>query len=474
MDNKETYFNSNEFRELLQRYEHSLQIGRQEYFESEELTDIAEFYYKDNRMDEAISVLDYAIHLHPGAAMPLVFRGRMALIDGNDVELARHYVDMIVDRLDLDCLYLQAEIMIAEKDVEGADRFLRDNLERIDEDDVPDYILDIAMLFVDYGLPDKAAEWLERSDETDLMDYREVKARIAFAHGDYDQSEQIFEKLLDEDPYSGRYWNSLASTQFMSNRINDSITSSEYSIAINPNDQEALLNKANGLFSLGNFAEAMKYYERFYKLAPDEGAAPLFIGNCLLNMGKAAEALPHYEEALNLLRQHHASTSEVLQCLAFTYSQLGRQDESLASIDEALKLQDANRGEVLVVKGHILLENTRVKEAISCFVEALRSTSFSQDIFFRIAISVYDCGYPAIAYRMFKTYTETNEDNGGDGLAYLASCCLYLNKRDEYLEYLKLACDINPLEARKILGDEFPAGMEPKDYYSYAITRQSN
>ena len=221
MDNKETYFNSNEFRELLQRYEHSLQIGRQEYFESEELTDIAEFYYKDNRMDEAISVLDYAIHLHPGAAMPLVFRGRMALIDGNDVELARHYVDMIVDRLDLDCLYLQAEIMIAEKDVDGADRFLRDNLERIDEDDVPDYILDIAMLFVDYGLPDKAAEWLERSDETDLMDYREVKARIAFAHGDYDQSEQIFEKLLDEDPYSGRYWNSLASTQFMSNRIND-------------------------------------------------------------------------------------------------------------------------------------------------------------------------------------------------------------------------------------------------------------
>ena len=344
MDNKETYFNSNEFRELLQRYEHSLQIGRQEYFESEELTDIAEFYYEDNRMDEAISVLDYAIHLHPGAAMPLVFRGRMALIDGNDVELARHYVDMIVDRLDLDCLYLQAEIMIAEKDVEGADRFLRDNLERIDEDDVPDYILDIAMLFVDYGLPDKAAEWLERSDETDLMDYREVKARIAFAHGDYDQSEQIFEKLLDEDPYSGRYWNSLASTQFMSNRINDSITSSEYSIAINPNDQEALLNKANGLFSLGNFAEAMKYYERFYKLAPDEGAAPLFIGNCLLNMGKAAEALPHYEEALNLLRQHYASTSEVLQCLAFTYSQLGRQDEALASIDEALKLQDANRG----------------------------------------------------------------------------------------------------------------------------------
>ena len=473
MDNKETYFNSKEFRKILQRYEQSIKMEQQEYFESEELTDIAEFYYKEGRVGEAISVLDYAIRLHPGAAMPLVFRGRMALIDENDVESARHYVDMIVDQLDLDCLYLQAEIMIAEKDVDGADRFLRSNLERIDEDDVPDYILDIAMLFIDYGQPDKAAEWLERSDETDLMDYREVKARIAFAHGDYEQSEKIFEKLLDEDPYSGRYWNSLASTQFMSNRINDSITSSEYSIAINPNDQEALLNKANGLFSLGNYAEALKYYSRFYKLAPEEGAAPLIMGNCLLNMGKASEALPHYEEALNLLRKRQTSTSEVLQCLAFTYSQLGRQDEALASIDEALQLSDVNKGEVLVVKGHILLENSRVKEAINCFVEALRTTSFSQDVFFRIAISVFDCGYPTIAYRMFKTYIETNDDTGGEGLAYLASCCLHLNKRDEYLEYLKLACDNNPLEARKILGDEFPQGMEPKDYYSYAISRQS-
>ena len=151
MDNKETYFNSKEFRKILQRYEQSIKMEQQEYFESEELTDIAEFYYKEGRVGEAISVLDYAIRLHPGAAMPLVFRGRMALIDENDVESARHYVDMIVDQLDLDCLYLQAEIMIAEKDVDGADRFLRSNLERIDEDDVPDYILDIAMLFIDYG-----------------------------------------------------------------------------------------------------------------------------------------------------------------------------------------------------------------------------------------------------------------------------------------------------------------------------------
>ena len=93
MDNKETYFNSKEFRKILQRYEQSIKMEQQEYFESEELTDIAEFYYKEGRVGEAISVLDYAIRLHPGAAMPLVFRGRMALIDENDVESASRDYD---------------------------------------------------------------------------------------------------------------------------------------------------------------------------------------------------------------------------------------------------------------------------------------------------------------------------------------------------------------------------------------------
>ena len=215
MDNKEKYYSTKEFREILDRYEQSLKAGREEYFESEELTDIAEYYYNNGKQAEAVATLDYAIRLHPGAAMPLVFRGRMALVDDKDVAKARHYVDMIDDQLDLDCLYLRAEIMIAENNVDGADRFLVENMERIDEDDVPDYILDIAMLYIDYNLPDLADEWLQRSDEPDLADYREVKARIAFARGDYDQSEKLFEELLDEDPYSGHYWNSLASSQFM-------------------------------------------------------------------------------------------------------------------------------------------------------------------------------------------------------------------------------------------------------------------
>lgn len=469
MDNNKKYFDSPEFGRLLQRYERSLQMGKDEYFESDELSDIAEYYYDKKDKPRAEYVLDYAMRLHPGAVLPLVFKARIALIDEKNIEKARYYASLINDEYDIDCLYLKAEIMIAEDKPEEANSFLRNAMDNIDEDDVPDFVLDVATIFIDYGLPDISAKWLAMSDEDDLQDYREIKARIAFAKGDYEQSEQLFEQLLDEDPYSGRYWNSLASTQFMGNRINDSITSSEYSIAINPNDEEALLNKANGLFSLGNFNEALKFYERFHQLCPDEGAATMFIGNCLLNIGQTEKALEYYKKALEALKKQNLGTTEVLQCLAFTYSQLDQRDEALACIDEAMKQPDANKDEITIVRGHIQLEHGHVKEAIRCFLGALQSTSFSHDIFFRIAISVYDCGYPAIAYRMFKSYTDMHDNPGDEGMAYLAACLKTLNKKAEYLECLKTACQRNPAETKKVLGEFYPETLDPKDYYDYEV-----
>lgn len=472
MEKKENYFNSPEFQETLRRYEASLQEGRSEYFGSDELSDISEYYYDSGKKKEAVDVLDYAIQLHPGAAMPLVFKGRIALIDNKDIDTAQHYADMVADQLDLDCLYLQAEIMITRGNISEADSFLSNAMHQIDEDDVPDYVLDIATIFIDYNQPDIAAKWLALSDEDDLLDYREVKARIAFAKGDYEQSEQIFEQLLDEDPYSGKYWNSLAVTQLMSNRINDSITSSEYSIAIDPEDEEALLNKANGLFSLGNFTDAMDYYQRFLKLCPDEGAAYMFLGNCLLNLGRPEEAMPQYNKALECYKKCNLSTAEVNQCRAFTLSLLGHAEQALECLNETLKDPDCNRSEINVIRGHILLENGRVKEAIKSFVKALQSTHFSHEIFFHIAISVYDCGYPTIAYRMFKTYHEAHHNQGDEGAAYLAACCRQLQKRDEYLKYLNIACQQNPSEARKVLGEYFPTGMDPKDYFNYERVKE--
>ena len=89
--------------------------------------------------------------------MPLVFKARIALIDEKNIEKARYYASLINDEYDIDCLYLKAEIMIAEDKPEEANSFLRNAMDNIDEDDVPDFVLDVATIFIDYGLPDISA-----------------------------------------------------------------------------------------------------------------------------------------------------------------------------------------------------------------------------------------------------------------------------------------------------------------------------
>ena len=58
--------------------------------------------------------------------------------------------------------------------------------------------------------------------------------------GKYKDSERIFNELIDRNPYSTTYWNALASTQLMNEDYNNAITSSEYAIAIAPNDPEGI------------------------------------------------------------------------------------------------------------------------------------------------------------------------------------------------------------------------------------------
>jgi len=121
-----------------------------------------------------------------------------------------------------------------------------------------------------------------------------------------------------------------------------------------------------------------------------------------------------------------------------------------------------------VLRGHIYLEHNKTRDAQKCFRKAIYMSKFSSTIFMRIAISLYDCNYTNLAYRLFKLISSFKQNKAKDGYAYMALCCKQLGKENEYLENLKKACELNPLEARMVLGHLFPDEIDAEDYYKYA------
>ena len=463
------YFNNKEFEQLLASYEEAKQRGETIYLDSEQLTDIAEYYHWMGRSEDAEAVADEALCMYEGATAPLVLKARIALLTHNDPKSALALAEQIEDKYDLDYYYIKAEIFIAIDKAEEADLYLESCLDQVSDNDYEDFLLDAATLFVDYEQTALARKWLERSEEHELNDYQETLGRILYFEKDYENSIHIFDRLIDDSPYNTYYWDMLACNQLAMGQFNEAITSSEFSLAINPNEESALLYKGQALMRLKNYEEAIVYFKHYGRLRPSNIDGPLNIGLCLTYLNHHAEGIAYLEKAAAAARQYCPERLwEVYQEMVFSYSQNHNDAEALACIDKMDKLKDADKDETMVLRGHVYLENFDLSSAQDCFHQAIESSGYSPQIMMRVAVSLYDNNYVQTAYNILSGFQPKDFEELPQIYAYLAVCAHDLGKEEEYLDCLRKAIQLSPISARAVLSPLFPSDLEPTDYLEYA------
>ena len=473
------YFDSKEFQDMLEAYEHSVNAGEPVFMDAEELSDIADYYQYTGHADEAEEAITLALSLAPGSIAPLSYRIHQALFEG-DIEKAHEYYDQIIETDDPDYIYDRAEILIAEGRVEEADEYLREEFKQVPPDEYQDYVMDVANIYTDNGQPQKAMEWMARAGHQQSTDFKELMGRTLFGLGKYKDSERIFNELVDKDPFSTRYWNALASAQFMSEDYQQAIQSSEYAIAIDPQDPDGLMAKANGLFHLNNYEESLKYFQRYSEQVPDDEYALLYQGICLLNTNRPQEAIEILHKAAYTAPADSSSLTDIYQELAFACSENGQPDEAIHVLNKT-EMLDCDHVQMEIVKGHVMLAAGKTEEAEDYFRSAISHSDDECDTWLRIILSFYDNHYVEAAYTLFKkyfAYCETakgqHQEDIQQGYAYMALCCYELKYYGEFLDYLKKACEANPEECRQALAHLFPQDLEPEGYYDYIKGKLKN
>lgn len=466
MNIDEDYFKSDEFQQLFSSYESSLASGESVFLDADDLVDIADYYNMLGEHEQATAVVEQGLTLYPDNVLLNVFMARKALDDG-DIDEARRIAASIPDKDAPDYHYLQAEILIAQDRTDEADRYLRDYGRSVEPDEYNDFVKDVANLYVDYEVNQKALEWMMRIKADDSDDYKELMGRALFGLGKYKDSQRIFNELIDHNPFSKHYWTALATAQYMDEDYHASVTSSEYAIAIDPTDPDSLLAKANGLMKLTNYDEAMEYYRRFATVSPDDPIGPLHQAACLVNLGRSREAIPLLEHALTLTGPDDDGTAQIYQELAFAYSAEGELDRALDALDRTEDLE-CDHADILVIRGHLLLSHQHIDEAEEAFRQAMLRSKSDPNIILRIIVSLYDNRYVKAAYLMLKRFYDLiASDDYANGYAYLALCCWELHYDKEFLSCLKTAVERNPQETRLVLGYLFPQDMPVGQYYDY-------
>jgi tetratricopeptide (TPR) repeat protein len=459
------FFDSDEFKETLSTYENAVSSGVPSFLDAEELTDIADYYTFMGKERNAALAIESALEMYPGAAAPLAFMAREAL-NNNDIAEAKHYASQITDKSEREYVFIKAEILIALDKVEQADNILKKRFDEGVEDSKEDFILDASNIFLDYGVFDKAMQWLERSTWKHSSEYEELKAHTLIGLCKYDDAIGILNKLIDQAPYSKKYWIAMATAQFLGEHFDEAISSCEYALAIDPHDEDGLLLKANSLFKKANYAEAMKFYQRYAECdTADKELVELNLGSCLVNLERTDEAISHLQEALRLSTPDSPQLDVVYEELAFAYSAKHCAKEALSYIEQARELA-GDRVDMDILYGHILLENGRQKDAFATFSKVIKEHG-DPYVMLKIIVSLYENQYVEAAYQMSKKMFEIGGEKQDFGYSYIALFCHDLKKDDEFLHYLKIATERNPQEAKHVVGGLFPESIAPSDYYSY-------
>jgi tetratricopeptide (TPR) repeat protein len=162
MTDETAYFKSEEFLEILQQYEDSVKSGHPIYMDADDLASIADCYHYNGRIEEADNVIDLALQYNPEAVAPLLYKAREAL-SVKDFNLARAYAERIRPSDEVEFLYLKGEILICEGKAEEADDLFRQHFKEVPPDELMDYVYDVANLFSEYDLHDKAFQWIALS-----------------------------------------------------------------------------------------------------------------------------------------------------------------------------------------------------------------------------------------------------------------------------------------------------------------------
>lgn len=467
MKTGDDFFDSAEFRSLLQTYEQSINTGESVFMDADDLVEIADYYQYTGRMDQANGAIELASQLSPNGINILTYRIHESL-SKSDTVTAWDYLNRMIDTHEPDYVYSRAEILISEGRTDEADEYLQDIRQTLDADEVQDYTVDVANIFSEYGLPEKAMEWLMRAKPETNLQFKELMGRTFFGLGRFEDCERIFHELVDKEPFSIKFWNGLASTQFMNGKYNEAIESCEYAIAIDPQDLNAIIAKANSLHRLDNFEEALHYYKRYIEIEPNDIFALLYAGTCLNNLRRTEEAVRMLEKSMSVADSDSPFLNDICQELAFAYSDSGLPDKALEILQKTDDL-DCDHAQIDVIKGHIMLNHGDFSRAEEFFRHAMSITSYPKDTLLRVIISFYDNHYLNDAHRLFQRYFALTDplSDDGEGYAYMALCCYKMKRYDEYLTYLEKASQTNPQTCRKVLGHLFPDELNPEDYYNY-------
>ena len=355
-DDSASYYDSQEFTELLASYENMLSEGGSAYFDSMDIANIAEYYSMNGELDKSDTAIEYGLRLHPSDADILISKANNLLRRGLKEE-ARVLTESISDPDNQELLYLKGEIELAFDRPDDADAYFTQAVQLSDDD--PGMLNDIIVKYMDNRNYDLCQKWLDMALvlSPDSRNFIELQADLYFDTGQADTAIEWYNHLLDEFAYDTYYWDQLGRIYYEKNDFPKARECFEFIEAIEPDDKSARMMKASCIFSMEDWKGAYDIYKVLLDEDPASYTLLYYCGRCLYEMERYDEAYDRFMDTLALLMLDDDVPEEMYVELYFyladTSDRTGHKEQAARYLRDGLAL-DPNDKELCELATRIL------------------------------------------------------------------------------------------------------------------------
>lgn len=351
MDNK-GYFDSPEFRELLQRYEQAIESGACSYFGMEELRDLEAYYIFQETPVAAEEVYELAKRLHPASPDLIKMSIKLSLCK-DEPELALIILEGLTAPFDDETKLLHAETLLALKEYKEAHDTIIDllNQPKITKETACEAL----ELMLDCGFAQEALQitnYALQENEHEKC-FWEIKAECYIELQNTNAAIAIYNKLLDSDPYSTFYWEQLAHIYYMINKYGKAIECFEYELAIGEEVEYACMMQGYCYYFLHDYTKAIKIFEALAQKYASSAMPRFYIALCNYATGDYEAALKGFENVAHLTDNGSIEAMMARINRAIIMSKTGNVNGATGAISLALVMHPEQMKQLLIGDGEL-------------------------------------------------------------------------------------------------------------------------
>lgn len=362
------------------------------YFDVDELELLVDHYITQRRDSDAFALLEYGLKLHPNSSELLVKKAKLLLMQG-DIGKASALLDTLsVDDYEVTMLKMEALVKLnrLSEAVELAESLLKNE----EDTEMCSTCLDISSIFIEQDHYDLALSYLKVGKQY-CSNNIELLSELAFCLekvGDVDKAIDVYNDIIDIDPYYADAWFNLAQVFLGQNRYRQALHAYEMCLTIDDSDSLVWLQKGHAHFSLDEFHEAIECYEHCLKDTKNNWQLYLFLAECYDKLGDCDMAIRYNRKVL----EAQPSNYDALIALGCCLMEKKQLDEAQDLLSAAVKLRP-QASEAWFNMGEVLNFKNQPADAVSYYMRAIELDPKNIDAMIALATTYIDEDKPSEA-----------------------------------------------------------------------------